>query len=403
MIKYLKDLECINLERLLLLRGKELSLTDEECHILLLIDTFVTLHKKMITPSLLLKYSSLTPHEMDHILDSLLKKKWIFNKNGAICLNHFEEKLLENKEAPVEEKMNMIDVFEEQFGRPLTPMEFDSIKEWVQSGYSEEMILKALKEAVKSQVLTLRYIEGILINWAQNGVKERYIDEKPQERKVKESHYHWWEEKTNKVLDYFEELFPDAHCELNHQNVFELLVAVMLSAQTTDKKVNQVTASLFKKYPTVESFALASLEDLQNDIKIIGLYRNKAKNLKKMAQVLLEEYNGEVPKTRKELESLPGVGRKTTNVVLSVGFDEPAFAVDTHVERISKRLGFAKKDDTVNDVERKVCRSIPRDRWNKAHHQFIFFGRYFCKAQNPNCKECHLYDMCKDKIKEVRK
>ena len=186
----------------------------------------------------------------------------------------------------------------------------------------------------------------------------------------------------------FEELFPDAHCELNHQNVFELLVAVMLSAQTTDKKVNQVTASLFKKYPTVESFALASLEDLQDDIKIIGLYRNKAKNLKKMAQVLLEEYNGEVPKTRKELESLPGVGRKTTNVVLSVG---------------SKRLGFAKKDDTVNDVERKVCRSIPRDRWNKAHHQFIFFGRYFCKAQNPNCKECHLYDMCKDKIKEVRK
>ena len=109
-------------------------------------------------------------------------------------------------------------------------------------------------------------------------------------------------EKTNKVLDYFEELFPDAHCELNHQNVFELLVAVMLSAQTTDKKVNQVTASLFKKYPTVESFALASLEDLQDDIKIIGLYRNKAKNLKKMAQVLLEEYNGEVPKTRKELE-----------------------------------------------------------------------------------------------------
>ena len=163
-------------------------------------------------------------------------------------------------------------------------------------------------------------------------------------------------EKTNKVLDYFEELFPNAHCELNHQNVFELLVAVMLSAQTTDKKVNQVTASLFKSILRPRSFALASLEDLQNDIKIIGLYRNKAKNLKKMAQVLLEEYNGEVPKTRKELESLPGVGRKTTNVVLSVEsffLKNPHFAVDTHVERISKRLGFAKKDDTVNDVERK--------------------------------------------------
>ena len=171
MIKYLKDLECINLERLLLLRGKELSLTDEECHILLLIDTFVTLNKKMITPSLLLKYSSLTPHEMDHILDSLLKKKWIFNKNGAICLNHFEEN-----------------------GRPLTPMELESIKEWVQGGYSEEMIYKALKEAVKSNVSSLRYIEGILINWAQNGIKERYIEEKQKERVVPESHYHWWED-----------------------------------------------------------------------------------------------------------------------------------------------------------------------------------------------------------------
>lgn len=210
-------------------------------------------------------------------------------------------------------------------------------------------------------------------------------------------------EKTNRVLDYFEELFPDAHCELNHTNVFELLVAVMLSAQTTDKKVNQVTATLFKKYPTVEAFALAPLETLQEDLKVIGLYRNKAKNLKKMSQVLLEKYNGVVPNTRKELESLPGVGRKTTNVVLSVGFNQPAFAVDTHVERISKRLGFAKIEDNIETVERKVCRSIPRNQWNKAHHQFIFFGRYFCKAQNPSCHDCLLYDMCKDKIKETRR
>lgn len=206
-------------------------------------------------------------------------------------------------------------------------------------------------------------------------------------------------EKTKRVLDYFEELYPDAHCELNHRNVFELLVAVMLSAQTTDKKVNQVTPGLFEKYPKVSDFANASLEELQDQIKVIGLYRNKAKNLKAMAQELVENYQGEVPCTRKELESLPGVGRKTTNVVLSVGFNVPAFAVDTHVERISKRLGFAKKDDTVQDVERKVYRSIERSRWNKAHHQFIFFGRYFCKAQNPNCKECHLYDMCKEKRK----
>lgn len=203
-------------------------------------------------------------------------------------------------------------------------------------------------------------------------------------------------EKTNRVLDYFEELYPNAHCELVHRNNYELLVAVMLSAQTTDKKVNQVTPILFNKYPDAFTLMNASKEELEECIKVIGLYRNKAKSLKAMAKVLVESYQGEVPNNRKDLESLPGVGRKTANVVLSVGFDVPAFAVDTHVERISKRLGFAKKDDSVSDVERKVCRSIKRSKWNKAHHQFIFFGRYFCKAQSPNCKECKLKDMCKE-------
>lgn len=204
-------------------------------------------------------------------------------------------------------------------------------------------------------------------------------------------------EKTKRVLDYFEELYPDAHCELNHRSVYELLVAVMLSAQTTDKKVNEVTPALFEKYPTAFDLSIASLEDIQDKIKVIGLYRNKAKNLKAMAIELVEKYEGQVPQNRKELESLPGVGRKTTNVVLSVGFHVPAFAVDTHVERISKRLGFAKKEDSIQDVERKLCRSIDRNMWNKAHHQFIFFGRYFCKSQKPNCKECQLVDMCKEK------
>lgn len=207
-------------------------------------------------------------------------------------------------------------------------------------------------------------------------------------------------EKTKRVLDYFDELFPEAFCELNHSNTFELLVAVMLSAQTTDKKVNKVTENLFKKYPTVQDYALADIQELEQDIKTIGLYRNKAKNLHNMANVILNEYDGQVPCDRKALESLPGVGRKTTNVVLSVGFNVPAFAVDTHVERICKRLGFAKKDDSVLTVEKKVCRSIERQRWNKAHHQFIFFGRYFCKAQNPSCQDCQLYDMCKDQIKK---
>ena len=176
----------------------------------------------------------------------------------------------------------------------------------------------------------------------------------------------------------------------------------MLSAQTTDKKVNELTKDLFKKYPDVKTMSQASLIQLQEDIKTIGLYRNKAKNLLAMSKMLIDKYDGKVPSVQKELESLPGVGRKTANVVRSVAFDIPAFAVDTHVERISKRLGFAKKDDNVLNVEKKLCRSIPKERWNKAHHQFIFFGRYFCKATNPNCKECKLFDMCKDSIKKDR-
>lgn len=207
-------------------------------------------------------------------------------------------------------------------------------------------------------------------------------------------------EKTTKVLTYFEELFPDANCELNHENDFQLLAAVMLSAQTTDKKVNQVTGPLFEKYPTIEAISQASLLELQEQIKTIGLYRNKAKNLQAMAQALLEDFDGIVPSDQKLLESLPGVGHKTANVVRSVAFNIPAFAVDTHVERISKRLGFAKKDDSILTVEKKLCRSIPRQQWNKSHHQFIFFGRYFCKAINPNCKECKLYEMCKEPNKQ---
>ena len=209
--------------------------------------------------------------------------------------------------------------------------------------------------------------------------------------------------KALEIIDVMETLFPDAHCELNFKNEFELVLAVLLSAQTTDKSVNKLTQTLFEKYKCPEDYIKVPLSELEQDVKTIGLYRNKAKNIQALSQILLDKYDGVVPSTFEELVKLPGVGRKTANVVLSVGFGVPRIAVDTHVERISKRLDFAKKDDTVNDVERKVCRSIPRDRWNKAHHQFIFFGRYFCKAQNPNCKECHLYDMCKDKIKEVRK
>lgn len=207
--------------------------------------------------------------------------------------------------------------------------------------------------------------------------------------------------KQDRILNTFDEMFPDARCVLNHSNNLELLVAVMLSAQTTDESVNKLTSHLFQKYKTVKDYANASLSELESDLHSIGLYRNKAKNIKTMAQALQTRFNGVVPASHDALISLPGVGRKTANVVMAEGFGYPAIAVDTHVERISKRLGFAKPDDTVLTVEKKLMKTIPKNRWIKTHHQMIFFGRYHCKAMSPHCKECPLVDICKEKNKKL--
>lgn len=203
-------------------------------------------------------------------------------------------------------------------------------------------------------------------------------------------------EKVNRILQVFDDMYPDAQCELVHQNELELLVAVMLSAQTTDASVNKLTKHLFQKYRCVEDYANASLAELENDLRTIGLYRNKAKNIKAMAQMLMSDFDGKVPCTHEALQSLPGVGRKTANVVVSEGFKVPAIAVDTHVERISKRLGFALKKDSVLTVEKKLQKAIPQQRWIKTHHQMIFFGRYHCKSMNPQCQNCALIDICKE-------
>jgi len=210
-------------------------------------------------------------------------------------------------------------------------------------------------------------------------------------------------EKVELILAYLDELFPEAHCELLHSNELELLIAVVLSAQTTDQSVNKITPSLFSKYKTVEDYANAALEDLQNDIRSIGLYRNKAKSIKGLANDIMTRFQGVVPSTKEELETLPGVGRKTANVVGAEAFNIPGIAVDTHVERIAKRLGFAKKEDSVLVVENKLMKAIAKERWIKTHHQFIFFGRYFCKATNPNCSQCKLYDICKESKRKKRR
>lgn len=205
------------------------------------------------------------------------------------------------------------------------------------------------------------------------------------------------------ALDEIGEMFPDADCELNHDNPFELVIAVLLSAQCTDVLVNKVTKELFKKYKTPEDYLAVELEELQNDIRSIGLYRNKAKNIQKLCQTLLEEHDGQVPQTREELEALAGVGRKTANVVLSVAFNIPAIAIDTHVERVAKRLGICRWKDSVLEVEKTLMRKVPEDEWGVTHHRLIFFGRYHCKARNPGCDECPLLSICREGQKRKRK
>lgn len=199
---------------------------------------------------------------------------------------------------------------------------------------------------------------------------------------------------TIQIIEAMGNLFPQASCELIHNNAFELLIAVMLSAQTTDVSVNKITPKLFEKYPTPEAFAAAPVEDIMEQLKTIGLYRNKAKFVKGCCQKLLLDFDGKVPHNRKELESLPGVGRKTANVVLSVAFNEPAIAVDTHVERVTKRLGICPPDATVREVEEILMKQLPKDMWSIAHHRLIFFGRYQCTARN------HDHDVCIQLLKE---
>lgn len=201
-------------------------------------------------------------------------------------------------------------------------------------------------------------------------------------------------DKAEFIIKTLEELFPDAKAELNYQNDYQLLVAVVLSAQTTDISVNKVTPNLFKNYPSPKELAQATNKDVENLLKTLGLYRNKAKFLIELAKQIETKHQGQVPNNREDLESLAGVGRKTANVVLANAFGIPTLAVDTHVKRVSTRLGIAKKADNPLIVEKKLYKFFPQDKWIKLHHQLIFFGRYNCLARNPYCKNCPFYNIC---------
>lgn len=204
-------------------------------------------------------------------------------------------------------------------------------------------------------------------------------------------------EKVNEILDLLEKEYPDAECALDYDSVFHLLLAVVLSAQTTDVSVNKVTPELFKKYETPKQLAQADEKEVADIIRTIGMYRTKSKNIINLAKMLVEKYDGIVPESDEELDKLPGVGRKTANVVMAVGFGHQRIAVDTHVFRVSNRIGLVNESDVLK-TELALMKTIPENRWTKTHHSLIFHGRRCCTARNPKCDECVIKDLCKKKF-----
>lgn len=197
------------------------------------------------------------------------------------------------------------------------------------------------------------------------------------------------------IENYLDEIIPNPKCELNYNKDYELLIAIMLSAQTTDKRVNEVTKILFKKYDTLEKLKNADLSDLKKIVRCLGSFNKKASYIKEISRIIVDDYNSIMPKERKDLEKMPGVGRKTVNVLFGELEIEPNIAVDTHVTRVSKRLGLAKENDDVLKIEMKLRRKFKRDTWNKRHKQLVLFGRYYCKAIKPECDNCKLKEICK--------
>lgn len=198
--------------------------------------------------------------------------------------------------------------------------------------------------------------------------------------------------KTNTIVEYLDKMVPDVYCPLNYNKDYELLIAVLLSAQCTDERVNKVTPVLFSKYD-IFKLAEAPEKQIEDIIRQCGNQVKKSKYIVEIAKRLVQDYDGKVPNNREYLESLPGIGRKSANVVLNNIYNVPAFAVDTHVSRVAKRLKITKSDD-VRKIEEDLMKTFPKEKWGRLHHQFLLFGRFICKAQNPNCKDCLFKEEC---------
>ncbi len=208
--------------------------------------------------------------------------------------------------------------------------------------------------------------------------------------------------KSEKVYELLKEAYPDAKCGLDYNTPFQLLISTMLSAQATDKSVNKVTEELYKQYPDLESFLTLTQDEIEEKIKKIGLYKNKAKNIYNMLREIKDKYNGKVPKNMDDLMSLPGVGRKTASVVLVEAFKIPAFPVDTHVFRITRRIGLA-KENTADKVSDEMMKKLPKYKWHLMHHLLITHGRTICIAQSPKCSICKVHELCNYYKKTVKK
>ncbi|MBR2828399.1 MAG: endonuclease III [Bacilli bacterium] len=203
------------------------------------------------------------------------------------------------------------------------------------------------------------------------------------------------------VGNYLDSLYPNPKCELIYHKDYELLISIVLSAQSTDRRVNVVTPILFSKYDTLEKLMNAPLSDLETILRSIGSFRKKAYYVKEIARLLVLKFDGKVPINRDLLMDFPGVGRKTINVFLSEFYQIPAFAVDTHVERVSKRLGLCSKRDNVDIIEKKLMKKFPKEEWGKRHLQMVLFGRYHCKSIKPNCSNCLFVSICREKKKNL--
>jgi endonuclease-3 len=207
-------------------------------------------------------------------------------------------------------------------------------------------------------------------------------------------------ERVKEIINILEKIYPEAKTALKFENPFQLLIATILSAQTTDERVNKVTSTLFKKFKKPEDFVNANLDEIMEEIKSINFYRNKAKNIKKLSEIIVKEFNGKVPDKMEELVKLPGVARKTANVVLSQAYGKAeGIVVDTHVKRVSNRLGLTKNTDA-EKIEKDLMKIIPEEKWIDFPFRLILFGRNICKAKNPDCKNCPLYKICPSKGKE---